>query len=154
MKTKKWLWITLSVLLTLVVLAGVGAAGYRLGLTQNPAFIKQMAELRAQRQPKIEKQKPGQPPQQNDQAFDPRMQGVNPQNDFGRGFDRGYEHGFDRGHDRGRGESPLFGLLHLIVIGALLWFAYKYAKNSGWKLVRETPQPAPAANVEEKKDEA
>jgi hypothetical protein len=150
MKTKKWLWIALASILTLVVLAGVGAAGYRLGLTQNPAVIQQFAELRAQRAEQFQKQNAGQLPQQNDKTFDPRS-------GDGRGFDPHSK--FDRRDDRGRGGSPFFGFFHLIVLGALLWFGYRYAKNSGWKLVRETPQPAPpvvqSAPVEdEKKDEA
>ncbi len=152
MKTKKWLWITLSVLLTLVVLVGVAGAGFRYGVMQSPAFVK-MQEARMQ-------QKLAQPPKQQAQNFDQKPNGRNPQM---QGFDQhgNFGHGFDqhRGFNRGRGGfgSPLFGLIHLLILGALLWFGYKYVKNSGWKLVREA-QPAPVANqpasVEEKKPEA
>jgi hypothetical protein len=183
MKTKKWLWVTLVSILTLVVLTGVAAAGYRLGLSQNPAVIQQFAQMRAQRFSQFQNQsgKPvnpqgqGNAPQQNQnnnsapapqqnaqgqgnvpqqfppngmmnpgwqQGFDQRgnfNQGFDPRSNFNRGFDR-----FDRRDNRGRDgfASPLFGLIHLLILGALIWFGYKYAKNSGWKLVREVPQPA------------
>jgi hypothetical protein len=34
MKSKKWIWVTLTILLTLAVLAGAAGAGYRMGLMQ------------------------------------------------------------------------------------------------------------------------
>jgi hypothetical protein len=55
--------------------------------------------------------------------------------------------------------SPIFGLIHLIVLGLLLWVVYKLVKKSGWRLTRvQTASPAPMANetsnvvVEEKKE--
>ena len=151
MKTKKWLWITLISILTLIVLAGVGLAGYRVGLTQNPAVIKQLAELRAQRAEQFQRQNPGQLPQWNDKAADPRdhfNQRYDPRIQSNRRFDRGRDFA-----ERGR-FSPLLGLLHLIILGALFWFGYKWIKNSGWKLVRETqlaPIESEAADVADKK---
>jgi hypothetical protein len=152
MKTKKWLWITLASILTLVVLTGVAAAGYRLGLTQNPEFIKQMAELRAQRVSQFQKPAQNLAPQQNVPQGQNQQQGVpqgqmpaqgfSPRDDFGRGFDphSNFERGSDRGFD-GRDDfiSPLFGLIRLAVLAALVWFGYKYVQNSGWKLVKVAP---------------
>lgn len=157
MKTKKWIWISLAALLTLVVLVAVAGAGFRLGMTQNPAFIQQREELRAQRLNQMQKQDTNQESKSNDRMFNPHMQGFDPRGNSGRGFDSRFQS--DRGFDRGRGGffPPLFGLIHLVILGALIWFGYKYVKNSGWKLVREV-QPVPVvsepANVEEKKDEA
>jgi predicted negative regulator of RcsB-dependent stress response len=150
MKTKKWLWITLVSILTLVILAGVGAAGYRLGLTQNPAVIQQLADLRAQRLSQLPNQGANQMPKGNGNGISPQEQGFNPHSNFDRGNDRG------RGFDRRDGfASPLFGLIHLIILGALVWFGYKYIKNSGWKLVREVPPASvvenDTASVEEEK---
>ncbi len=131
MKTKKWLWITLSTLLGLVLLAGAAMAGFRYGVTQSDAFVK-MQETRMQQ--KLEEA--------------PKVDGKN-----AAGFDPHAK--FDRGYGRGRGGfSPLFGLVHLVILGALIWFGYKYAKNSGWRITREA-QVAPAVietpDVEKKK---
>lgn len=38
MKIKKWLTYTLGILLTLVILAAVGGAGFRFGMMQNTSF--------------------------------------------------------------------------------------------------------------------
>jgi hypothetical protein len=69
--------------------------------------------------------------------------------------------GFDnRGGDRRGGMSffpPIFGLIHLVVLGLLIWLGYKFVKNSGWRLTRVAASPAPVASetssveVEEKK---
>ncbi|MDD2921697.1 MAG: hypothetical protein PHQ36_05360 [Anaerolineales bacterium] len=161
MKTKKWLWITLTVLLTLVVLAGVAAAGFRLGMTQNATFLPRQ-DFRAQR---LQDANPGgQMVNPHAQGFDPappngwmenpRAQGFNPRNNPMRGFNDGRN--FDR---RGGFFPPLFGFLRLLAFGALIWLGYKLVKNSGWKLVREA-QPSAAVgesappNAEEKNSEA
>lgn len=169
----KWLKITLISLLTLVVLLGVGAAGYRLGLTQNPEVIQKLADLRAQRYAQWQQAAPQQQQQQNgatqqgqdalpqqpqrlDGKINPHGQ-IDPRGDFNRNYDPRAQ--FDR-RDGGRDRSfgvPFFGLLQWIILGAAIWFGYKYVKNSGWKLVREVPQPAPpvaapAAAEEEPKD--
>lgn len=165
MKTKKWLWITLITILTIVALVGVGFAGYRLGLTQNPAVIKQLAELRTQRFNQMQKQNnqapnanipQGKAPYQMWNGQNPRMQGFDQRGNFQRGFDPRFEsgRGFDRGHRSGF-FSPLFGLVHLVILGALLWFGYKFIKNSGWKLVKVSPAPTveQAPKSEEPKNE-
>ena len=157
MKTKKWLWGILITLLTIVVLAGAGFAGYRLGLTQNPAVIKQLVELRAQKFNQMQDQTgKALNPQQNpyNGAYNPHIRGFDQRGNYAQGFDQRSQ--FNRRDNRGRDgfASPLFGLVHLIILGALLWLVYKFVKNSGWKLVREV-QPAPvvseAASTEEKK---
>ncbi len=129
----KWLKITLIALLTLAVLSGVALAGYRLGLTQNPEVIQKLADLRAQRLEQFQKQ------------FENGLPGKG----LGRGNNpHGFAPGLTREFKRGRGGfsffSPLWGLIKLALLGALLWFGYQYAKNSGWKLVKETPPAAPA----------
>lgn len=141
MKNKKWLTYTLGFVLTLIVLAVVGGVAFRIGAMQNNTFAH------------------------------PMMNGAVPA--FGHGFDGGqmpnfHQQGFegrdfhDRGFDRGgRGGFiyPIFGLIKLVVLGALLWFGYKLVKNSGWRLTRDAvPASAPAASeppsveVDEKKE--
>jgi hypothetical protein len=80
--------------------------------------------------------------------------------DFGgRDFDHGH------GNSRGRGGfgffSPLFGLLHLVVLGGLIWLGYTFVKRSGWRVVNVNASQSVASvatpvetEVEEKKDEA
>lgn len=145
MKIKKWLWITLTALLTIVVLTAVAGAGFRYGITQSEAFVK-MQEARMQ-------QRLAQSPNADGKAINPHMQGFDQHGNSGHGFEQRFKD--NRGFDRGRGGfgSPLFGLIHLAILGALIWFGYKYVKNSGWKLVREA-QPVAAANIEENKPEA
>jgi hypothetical protein len=49
-------------------------------------------------------------------------------------------------------------LIHVVVLGLLLWVGYKFVKNSGWKLTRVQASTAPAASetpnveIEEKKE--
>ena len=134
MKSKKWIWVTLTVLLTLVVLAGVAGAGFRMGVMQSAAVTGNSTGVEEQFQPF------GHP------------------HSFGGNFDhhfngdshmmQGFNHdGFD--HGRGSFVSPIFGLIKLVVLGVLIWLGFKYVKNSGWRLTRDAPQPAPDA--EEKK---
>ena len=40
MKNRKWLTYTVGILLTLVVLAAVGGAGFRIGMMQNASFAR------------------------------------------------------------------------------------------------------------------
>ena len=138
MKNKKWLWWALTIILTLIVLAGVGFAGFRVGVAQAVNLPEGMSFMHG-----------------HARGFD----GNDMHNDFGR---KGFDHG---GRDfGGRGGfsffSPLFGLIRLAVLGGLIWLGYTFVKRSGWKVVNvNTSQPvAPAApaepEVEEKKDEA
>ena len=40
MKSKKWLWVTLTILLTLVVLVGVAGAAFRMGAMQGTRLVQ------------------------------------------------------------------------------------------------------------------
>ena len=134
MKNKKWIWWTLTILLTLVILAGVGFAGYRMGVMQGANLTAEGAVFMFH----------------HGRGFDGGMM-----ND---GFSM---HGFDHGRG-GFGErggfgffGPLFGLLRLALLGGLIWLGYTFVKRSGWRVVKTAPTPTPvAAEVEEKKDEA
>ena len=146
MKNTKWLWRILAVILTLVVLAGVGFAGFRVGLVQG-------ADLSAEELATIFSHGGG--TQFND---DSSKTGNSSGFDQGHGFDHG--HGFEgRGFDRDGFSffSPLFGLLRLAVLGGLIWLGYRFVKNSGWRLVKaETTAPVaevPVADEENKESE-
>lgn len=147
MKTKKWLKVTLIVLLALVALGAAAGVGFRVGVMQS-GNIAQRINARAQGANQLPNGKTVtiDPQAPNGWMMNPHGQGFDPRNNPGREFDQ--RGGPNRGFDRGRGEfgSPLFDLFHLIILGALLWFGYKYVKNSGWKLVREAK---PAAVVSE-----
>lgn len=128
MKSKKWITYTLGIVLTLLVLAAVGATGFRIGLMKSASFTN-LTDGQSARAP----------------FFAHGMDG-----NFSH-MDRGeFSHGFDRGRGRDGGSffSPLFGLFHLVVLGALAWFGYKIIKNSGWKLVKVNASEAPAPAVE------
>lgn len=168
MKTNKWLRITLTALLTLVVLGATAFAGYRLGISQNPQVIQQIMQWRALRYSRMVPFVPqaadgsqvspqaqqGNAPQQNPNGwtYNPHAPGFNPRGGFDGGFSPRAR--FDRRDDFGRGGFfPFPNLLTLALLAALIWLGYKYAKNSGWKIVRETPQGA-APVAEEKQDAA
>ncbi|MBL8062899.1 MAG: hypothetical protein JNK32_07770 [Anaerolineales bacterium] len=146
MKNTKWIWRVLAVLLSLVVLAGVGFAGFRIGVMQGANLTG--TELLFHKQ-----------------AFDlpHRFDGDSQR---GHGFDSG---GFHQGRADfgGRGRfsffSPIFGLVRLAVLAGLIWLGYSFVKRSGWRVVNvnasQPAAPAPAApasepEIEEKKDEA
>jgi len=144
MKNRKWLTYTLGTLLTLIVLAAVGGAGFRAGMMQNASFARPAFTHDFDNMP---------------QAMQGNIQGNgNPhamQGDF-------RQQGFDnRGDDRRDGGmnffSPIFGLIHLALLGLLGWFGYKFVKKSGWRITRETASATPvssetgSAEVEEEK---
>ena len=137
MKNKKWFTYTLGILLTLIVLAAVGAIGFRIGTTQNSEFVHPMMNSAG---PAF-----GHGFGMQDRNFHDREFG-------GMGF-------HDRGFDRG-GRSffpPIFGLIRLAVLGLLLWGGYKLIQKSGWRLTRVTAPAAvtsetPSVEVEEKKE--
>jgi len=147
MKNRKWLTYTLGTLLTLVVLAAVGGAGFRIGMMQNasfarPAFAHNFDGGRQAMQGNLPDNGGPQSMQGNphDNGWT-QMQG-NSQN---RGFDnRGNNRGDDRRGDGMGFFSPIFGLIHLAMLGLLLWLGYKYVKKSGWRISR--------VQVEEKKE--
>jgi hypothetical protein len=164
MKNRKWLTYTLGVLLTLVVLGVVGVVGYRIGAMQNASFvhpsITQNFDGGAQSMPK-RFQNNGMPPRMQENFHNnggPQGMQANPHN---QGFDN---RGNNRGGDRRGGMSffpPIFGVIHLALLGLLLWGVFKLVKNSGWRLTRVTASPAPVVSatpsvesteVEEKKE--
>ena len=143
MKTRKWLWWTVAVALTLVALGFTGLAGYRIGFMQGTGFKKQFA---AQIQNNANGTQPTAPEQ-----FNPHGRGFkgNDSRDFGgRGFDskRGFDgRGFDnRGFDR-RDSHSFFSLVGLALLALVVWLGYKYIKNSGWRLTRVTVEQEPVA---------
>ena len=149
MKNNKWLRVTLTILLSLAVLAGVAGISFRMGAMQG-ANLVQTADGATVQGPffgpmrRFEQNFGGQPG--NQQGYGPGMM-------FARGGDQRMMQGFDRrGFDRGHGGflSPVFGLLQLAILGGLLWLVYKWVKNSGWKITRE-PAAAPVT-AEEKKE--
>jgi hypothetical protein len=141
MKSKKWIWVTLAILLTLVVLAGVAGAGFRMGLMQGTRLTASAD---------------GSAPQFEQfghmRGFDGNFDGLRSLGPRMQGFDHD---GFGGG--RGGFISPLFGLIKFAVLAALFWLGFNFIRKSGWRLTRTAPQPAPAASevpAAEKKDEA
>ena len=133
---KKWITYALGILLTLVVLAGVGLAGYRMGLMQGASG----ARIVSGRPPE-----PGRPP-----ILEKRF------NEGGPGFAWDIGPGrFAQGHEHARGgrhlRFPFFGLVHLLVIGLLIWLGYAIYKNSGWQFVRVSGGSGPEAASPERK---
>jgi hypothetical protein len=139
MKNKKWLTYTLGILLTLVILAAVGGVGFRIGVMQNVSFTRAVDGM--ERSPFAHN---------FDDGHHQTMQG-NPHDD---GFQdrQGYHHNQDfdhRGNNHRGGVSffPfIFGLIHLVVFGVLLWIGYKLVQKSGWRLTRVETSPAPASS--------
>lgn len=148
MKNKKWGTYLLGTLLTLIALAVVGVAGFRIGIMQNAAFPQMGFGERPAFNQNVDK---------NDtsvQGVDPNRRDNPGSNPWGNGFN---PRGFDRGHRGMPMMGGLFGLIHFAILALLLWFGYKFIKNSGWRLVRiqnETPSTEPTATtrVEEEKE--
>jgi hypothetical protein len=147
MKNRKWLTYTLGALLTLIALAIVGMACFRVGMMQNGALPRMGIGERPAFNQNVDK-------------VDPAVQGANPgdnnlnPNGNGNGFN-------PRGFDRGLRGMPMmggfFGLIHIAILALVLWFGYKLVQNSGWRLIRvQNNAPAPSetvsAEVEEKKE--
>ncbi len=146
MKNKKWLTYTLGILLTLIILAAVAGASFRVGMMQNASFTR----------PSMTHNFDGAPQAMQGNFHDngrPQAMQGDSQN---KGFDN------NRGSDRRGGGmssfSPIFGLIRIVVLGLLLWIGYKFVKKSGWRLTRAAVSPAPTTSetdsVEEKKEEA
>jgi hypothetical protein len=151
MKNNKLIRVTLTILLTVLVLAGVAGAGFRMGVMQS-ANLTKSADGITQPFPVFghmrgfDNQPGGYPGMM--QGFDQRG---------GPGMMQGFEHGgFDRGGRGGHGGffPPIFGLIKLAVLGLLLWLGFKFVKNSGWRLTRTAPAASetPSVEVEEKKE--
>jgi hypothetical protein len=166
MKNKKWLTYTLGILLTLVVLAAVGGAGFRIGMMQNTSFARlpfahnfdggpQAMQRNFQNNGGNQSTQGNPQDNNNPRSIQGNFQGNGrPQAMHNLGFE-------NRGNDRRGGMfffPSIFGLIHLVVLGLLLWLGYKLVKNSGWRLTRVQASPAPIANetssvkVEEKKE--
>jgi len=157
MKNRKWLTYTLGTLLTLVVLAAVGAAGFRIGMTRNASFSRPAFARNFDGAPQ-----PMQRNSQDNSGSQPAQDNSGPQSMQGNFRDNGWNQmrgdprnqgfgnrGFNRGDDRRGGMpffAPIFGLIHLIVLGLLLWVVYKLVKKSGWRLTRVQASPAPVVN--------
>lgn len=128
MKTKKWIWWTLAIILVVGMTAGAGFTGYRIGVVQG-------ANLAAD----------GTLPDffMHGKSFDDVHGGQ-----FGKG---GFDH--SRGDSGGRGDfgrhsgfSPfgfIFGLFRLTVFAGLIWLGYTLVQRSGWRLVKTEAAAAP-----------
>ena len=154
MKNRKWLTYTVGVLLTLVVLTAVAGAGIRFGMMQNTSFARNFDGGRQSMQGNF----------QNDEMQENFHGNGGPQAMQGNPHNQGFDNrGYNRGGDRRGGLpffAPLFGLIHLALLGLLIWLVYKLVKNSGWRLTRVATSPTPEASaaetpsveVEEKKE--
>jgi hypothetical protein len=138
MKNKKWVTYLLGALLTLIALTVVGVAGFRAGVTQSADEPRMGMGERPAFNQNVDKNAPstqGVNPNGNDN-FDgtPRGNGFNPR-------------GFDRGHRGMPMMGGLFGLIHIVILAAALWFGYKLVRNSGWRLVRVQNALSPSEPV-------
>ena len=144
MKNRKWLTYTLGALLTLIALAVVGMAGFRIGMMQTGAFPRMGIAERPAFNQNVDKNDP------NSQEANPN--GNDDRTPQGNNFN---PRGFDRGHRGMPMLGGLFGLIHVAILALLLWFGYKLVQNSGWKFVRvsnDAPAASPSVDVEEKKE--
>jgi len=140
-KNNKWLNYTLGVLLTLIILTAVAGVGFRVGMTQNV---------------NVAQFKNGARPSFGDSDSGKAMRGDFHQND---------KNGFApqdfrmQGMDGGRGDfdlrdggfsflAPLFWLIRILVLGALIWLGYTLVKRSGWRLSFSKAASAPAQSPE------
>jgi hypothetical protein len=150
MKTRKWIWWTLTIVLSLVVLGFTGLASYRIGVRQGTSTAR--VALKAQKADCATTAERPVPPQLH--GFEGKQFQNFPGQNFGpgQGFDGRNFNRFDR-----RGGfpfvgfpflGPLFGLVSLAVLVLLIWLGYKLIKNSGWRLTRVTAEPAPAVEEE------
>ena len=164
MKNRKWLTYTLGTLLTLVVLATVAGVSFRIGMMQNnsfarPAFVRGFNGAPQAMQSNFQNNGGTQDMQGNPHGNDgfQGMQGNFRRNDGTQMRDNPRNRGFDnfggnRGADQRGGRMSfffpfIFGLLHLVVLGLILWAVFMLVKKSGWRLTRVTASPAPVANT-------
>ena len=165
MKNRKWLTYTLGTLLTLIVLAAVAGVSFRIGMMQNrsiarPAFARGFTGVPQAMQRNFQNNgaPQGMPGNFQNNGGPQRMQGNFHGNSWNQMWGNPRNQGFaNRGGDHRGGRMSfffpfIFGLLHLVVLGLILWVVYLLVKKSGWRLTRiETTTPAPVqpANVEE-----
>lgn len=136
MNNKKWLTYTLGILLTLVVLTVVGGAGFRIGTMQNASFVHPpfTRNFDGERQTMPKSFQNNGNPQRMQENFHHNDEFQDQQgNPYG--FNN---HGNIRDVDRRGGGMfffpPIFGLIHIAVLGLFVWVVYKLVKNSGWRL--------------------
>ena len=150
MKTRKWLWWTLTIVLTLVVLGFTGLAGYRVGFVQGASSARTALRIR-NTDGKTETEQPV-------PLYLRGPEGKEFRNFRGPNF--GWEQSFagrNFKHFDGRVGFPflglpflipLFGLARLAVLALFIWMGYKLIKNSGWQLTRVTAEQASDAEEE------
>ena len=157
MKNNKWLNYTLGILLTLVVLVVVAGAGFRTGMMQNASFARPAFAHNFDGGPQAMRgNQPGN--FQNNDGQQSMQQGNShdnggPQSMQGNSRNKGFDN--DRGGMNFR--SPLFGLIHVALLGLLGWFGYTLVKKSGWRITRVAAtapvvEETPSVEVEEKKE--
>jgi hypothetical protein len=139
---KKVLLTLLGIIVVVGILAGAGFTGYRIGYNHGAtASVDGTVTFT----PRL------MPMHNFVQGFDPHNM---PMHNFGKGNERGFNHGFGPGGfgmmGRGMRGGGIFSLLHIAVLGILIWFAYKLIKGSGWKLsltrhAAEAPKAEPSA---------
>jgi hypothetical protein len=163
MKNRKWLTYTLGTLLTLIVLAAVAGVSFRIGMTQSasfthPAFTRRLNGAPQDMPKNFQGNSQNQETQRNFQnnGENQKMQGNFHGNGWMqmRGNPRSQGFNKDFGDRRGGRMSILFpflfGLIHLVVLGLILWVVYLFVKKSGWKFTRVEAAPAPAETASTK----
>lgn len=126
MKNRKWIWWTLAVILSLIVLAGVGFIGFTVGATHGSQFTMNNPHFM---------------PAHGQGFTNGRMHDGFGMQDYGHG----------RGFDGRAGfpffAFPLFGLLRLVFWVGVIWLAVVLIKRSGWRIVNVNSTPAPAVTA-------
>ncbi len=149
MKNRKWLTYTLGILLTLAVLAVVGAVGFRLGTMQNASFTSVfrkiltvdpspcrgtsktmtcLCECKRTSTKTVDIKACKETLTTRDSTSAEIIAAVTVLAAAYPSF------------------APIFGLIHLALLGLLIWVVYKLVKNSGWRLTRVAASPAPAVS--------
>ena len=139
---KKVLLTLLGIIVVAGVLAGAGFACYRIGYNHGALAS---ADGTVTFVPRL------MPMHNFYQVFDPQDM---PMHNFGKGNERGFDRGFGPGgfgmmgrgmHGRGMG---FFSLIHIALLGVIIWLAYKWFKNSGWTLTRQAVQNTNKSSVD------
>jgi len=141
MQTKKWLTYTFGVLFTLIALAVVGLAGFRIGMMQSSSFARihrvagqpfrfNFGNGRQMPQGNIPKNDDGQPNGNNNFNGSPFNMQRNP---LGNSF---VHRGFDNRHIGFHIFPSFFGLIEVAILALAILGAYKLIQSSGWRLVR------------------
>jgi hypothetical protein len=146
MKNNKWIRVTLTIILTLIVLIGVSGISFRAGMAQAEKFQRTAPRGSSQFPPPGNFRgfqnnfngQPGSNPHMM-QGFD-HNGGQRWMGGFGNNSDPRQMWGFSHNGYRRDGSGEEFphitGLLQLLVLGLLLWGGYTLYKKSGWKFVK------------------